>query len=418
MTLSRAIEKALSYDPTIRKIHADSFEAIGVATEMRADLLPQLSLQGSAGAANRDRSIDGIATGGNTLFSRSASLVGRQLLWSGGYYKLRHQDAKERMAAQEMLQKAQRELTAFSVVEAYIDVSLARRQIALAEENVAEHSKVLALSKEREAAGTQGDQDLTTARYNLAQTVLRERRVALQEAQARFVRWVGERAPDSIRMPKAPQIRSLKEIDLTANWHYKGVQKQLEAAKLQKLALQKKYGPRIFLEVSGTVGNDVLGIEGRDNAFSAMAVVSWDIWDSGRRKGEIQQAAADIQRQEAIGEETLVLLNQDAEARWQDYRLKGERIKILNDYHDSLQKTVGLYAEQFTLGTRPLLSRLDVQNEATAAKVRLADEERDFVYLGYRLLFFGGRLIPDTVGAQYLEPEPASAKSAPLRGAK
>jgi outer membrane protein, adhesin transport system len=412
MTLSQAIEKALSYDPTVRKIHADSVEATGFQTEMRADLMPQLSLRGSAGAANRDRSIDGVASGGDTLFSRSATLVGRQLLWSGGYYKFRFQDAKERLAAQALLEKAQRELTAFSVAEAYIDVVNARRQIALAEENVAAHRKVLDLAVEREKAGTTGDTDLTTARYDLARTVLRERQLALAETQARFTRYVGEKAPESISMPRVPQINSLADIDLTANWHYQAVQRQLQAAKFQKQALQKKYGPQLFLEVSGTVGQDVLGIEGRDNAFSAMVVLSWDLWDSGRRKGEVQQAAADILRQESISEETLVLLRQDAEARWQDYRTVGDRIKILRTYRDSLDKTVGTYAEQFDLGTRPLLSRLDVQNESTSARVRLADEERDHAYVGYRLLFFGGRLIQDTVGAQHLEPGPITPEAA------
>lgn len=411
MTLANAIEKALSYDPTIRKIHADAVTATGFATEVRADLLPQLSLQGSAGAANRDRSIDGITSGGSTLFSKSVSLVGRQLLWSGGYFKFRFKDAQERLAAQALLEKAQRELTAFGVMEAYIDIARAHQQIKLAEANVAEHKKVLGLAVDRERAGATGDTDLTTARYNLAQSFLLERQLSLAEAQTRFVRYVGEKAPASVSMPRAPHISSLTDIDLTSNWHYKAVQRQLEAAKFQKLAVQKKFGPRVFLEVSGTLGEDVLGVKGRDNAYSAMVVLSWDLWDSGRRKGENQQAAADILRQEAIAEETLVLLRQDVEARWQDFKMVNERVKILQSYRDSLDKTVGTYSEQFNLGTRPLLSWLDIQNESTSARIRLVDEERDRVYLGYRLLFFGGRLIQDTTGARFLEPEPTLRKA-------
>lgn len=415
-TLSEAVIKALSRDPTLRKVHADTAEAKGYVREVRADRLPQVVLEGAAGAANRDRSIDGVATGGDTLFSRSISLVARQLIWDYGYSRLRHMDAKQRVVARELLDRAERENTAFNTIEAYLDVVRANRQIALAEENVGQHKKVVDLAKERaQAAGNQADVELSDARYNLAMTMVRERRLALAQARAQLIRYVGE-DPGSLSMPKVPRIGSREQIDPTLNWHYQAAQNQLEAAKLEKEAMRRKYGPRLFLELSGTLGQDVLGIEGQDNAASAMIVLSWDLFDGGRRKGQIEQAAADILRQEAIIEETLVLLRQDIDARWYDYRTIGERIKILRDYQDGLKKTVGLYGEQFNLGTRPLLSMLDIQNEQTSAMIRLADEEREQASLAYRLLFFGGRLIPETAGEAYVATPGSSAQPTP--GAK
>ena len=75
---------------------------------------------------------------------------------------------------------------------------------------------------------------------------------------------------------------------------------------------------------------------------------------------------------------------------------------MLERYREGLSKTVKLYQDQFDLGTRPLLSLLDIQNEKTGAEVRLTDERRDRTFLAYRLLYFGGRLIPETVGDDYL----------------
>ena len=92
-SLAEAVAKALAFDPTLRKVRADTHEAQGYWREVRADRLPQLSLNAAGGIAYRDRSIDGIATGGNTLFSRSATLIGRQLLADFGYSRLRHMDA-------------------------------------------------------------------------------------------------------------------------------------------------------------------------------------------------------------------------------------------------------------------------------------------------------------------------------------
>lgn len=403
MSLGQAITKALSYDPTIRKTYADVIQADGFAKEMRSDLRPQLSLEGFGGEAFRNRSIDGATTGGETLFGGGVSLVGRQLLWSGGYFPNRYKDAKERLAAKQMLEREQRETTAYEVVEAFLDVARARKQISFAQSNLEEHKKVLELAKNRAAAaGNQADVELAGARYYLAENLVRERRLAILQAEARFVRLVGEKPPGTLRMPKVPQISTFTEVDPKENWHYKAVQKQYDAAVLEKKAIRSKYAPRIDLEVRGGIGQNVDGISGPDNVASAMVTARWDLIDGGRRSAEVQQAQADIERQTSIIEETFITIQQDAEARWQDYRTLEERIKILKQYQENLAKTVALYREQFELGTRPLLSILDIQNEATSALIRITDEERDHADLGYRLLYFGGKLIPYAAGDQYI----------------
>jgi adhesin transport system outer membrane protein len=413
MTLDDAIIKALAADPTIPKVHADVTEAEGFAKETKADLLPQLSLEGRAGLANRDRGTEG----GDTLFSRRGTITGRQFLWDGGFNWNRWQDAKQRTLAKEQLDKAQRENTALNTVDAYLDVIRSRKQIGWAKQSLEAHSKVLDLAKKRaEAAGNQADIELSLARYNLARTLVMERELALRQAEATFVRWVGHKPPNDLTIPKVPEISSLGEIVPEQNFHYLATLKQREAAELEKKALQAKYGPRFFLEATAGLGQDVLGTKGTDNDASVLIVGSWDIFDGGRRKAQIQQAAADIDRQIAIIQETLVLLNQDITARWEDYKTIQQRLKILRDYAGALGKTVTLYQQQFDLGTRPLLSLLDIQNEVISASVRITDGERDHALLGYRLLFFGGRLIRETVGAEYLETNPKPhAKNPPSK---
>lgn len=403
MTLENAIVSALQHDPTIDKIQADHCEAIGFAKEVKADLLPQLSIEGRAGLANRDRG----TTGGDTDLSRRGVITGRQHIWDTGYSWYRWQDAKQRIEAQERLVKAQREATAIGTVEAYLDVIRARKQIEYARQSVGAHEKVFGLAKKRaEAAGNQADIELSSARYDLAQTLLLERQLALKQAEAAFERYVGRKPPANLVAPRTPEISSLGEIDPKQNFHYLATLKQHEAAMLEKKAFERRYGPRFFLEATAGLGQEVLGTRGQDNDAAVLIVGSWEIFDGGRRKGQIEQAAADIERQLAIMNETIVLLNQDINARWADYRTIGQRLDLLRKYSGALGKTVGLYQQQFDLGTRPLLSLLDVQNEVISADIRIADGERDRTFLGYRLLFFGGRLIRDTVGESYLQVTP------------
>lgn len=400
MSLNEAIRRALVHDPTIDKIHADVTQAQGFRTEVRSEYFPKLGVESQVGPAMRDRDF----TGGQTFIHRRAGVTATQYVWDSGFTWYRLQDANTRIKAREELDRAQRETTAIGTVEAYLDVIRARKQIVYARESVAAHENVLDLSNKRaEAAGNQADVELATARLNLARKLVIEREVALKQAEAAFVRFVGVK-PGDLSSPHPPRIGSLAEIDPRENFHYIATVRQHDAALLQKKALERQYGPRFHIESNSGIGTDVLGERGRDNDASVLFVGSWDIFDGGRRRGLIEQAIGDIQRELANIEETLVLLSQDISARWADYRTIQERIDRLHDYAAALAQTLDLYRQQFDLGSRPLLSLLDIQNELISSRISTADAERDQAFLAYRLLFFGGRLLKSTVGTGYLVP--------------
>ena len=392
ITLQQAIEKALAYDPTIRIKLAERDQSVGFSDEIRADRRPHIAFNAGSGWVNRDRSIDGVSAGGGDLWSRQASLIGRQLLYDGRYSWLRWKDARERQAAEELLLQSQREETALATTEAYLDVLRAQRQIDLARENVRNHQGTVNLASERaEGAGDESDAQLAGARLQLAKTLLRERELALKQAEARYMRWVGER-PNGLIVPNPPAIRSLEDIDITQNWHYRAVLKQREAAHYIKKALQRAHHPRLNFEASGGVGEDVLGVRGPDNEASALLVVNWDLFEGGRKKAQVRQAIADIEKQQAVADETLVLLRKDRDARWAEYVIARDRVGILRDYHEGLTETNRIYGEQFEFGKRQLLNVLDLKNERIDSAIRLVDEEHKHIMLAYRLLFYGGLL--------------------------
>jgi len=407
MSLNSAIIRALCHDPVIRKVGSDTREARGYSREVKASLGPQLRLEGSSGYVNRDRGFGGSAFTGDDLFSRQISLIGEQLLWDGGFHRYRWKDAEKRKEGKEMLEKAQREITAFFTIKAFLDVTRARKQIHHARENVSVHRKVHQLAKDRaDAAGNQADVELSSARHDLAVNLLKERELALEQAGAVFKRYVDVMPSSHLQMPSVPHIQSAGDIQPEGNFHYQAALLQRRAALLAKQAIEQRYKPNVLFRGTGALGEDVAGVRGRDNEVSALVVVRWDLFESGRKKGEMEQALADIDRQAAIIDETVVLLEQDIRSRWADYSSISGRISILRKYESSLDKTAKLYEEQFELGTRPLLSTLDIKNEQIGATIRLVDQEYEFDLLSYRLLSFGGRLIRETVGESYLLPRP------------
>lgn len=402
MTLPQAIIRALSFDPTIGQAFADVIQADGFAKSTRSDLRPQLALEGSAGGAYRERLLSGVNVGNNLLFSRTTSLVGRQLIWSNGYFSNRYKDAKERTQAKMMLDRDQREVTALATAQTFLDVVRARSQLVFAESNVDEHQRILELARSRaKSGGSQADVELATARTKKAEALLRERRLDLLMVESHFQRYVGIKPP-ALATPDVPKLKSLSDVNLRNNWHYKAVEHQHAAAQLQVKTMYSKYGPRVYLEARGDVGNNVDGIQGRNNGTSIMITASWNLFDGGQRKADIQQADADVERQRAILDETYVILKHDSQARWDDYRTRAEHIEFLKTYHEYLMKTIELYRQQFELGTRSLLSILDIYNEAMGARISITDDQHQWSEAGYRLLYFGGQLIPRTAGEAYI----------------
>ena len=394
MPIQEAVATAIARDPAVMRKVADVRKATGYSREVKSDLYPQLGIEGAAGWARSDRDADGSNASGRDLFSRSVSLRARQLLWDGGFSWYRWQDAKERELAAQLLQSNEQEIIALETAAAFVDVRRARIQVELARENLRIHGNIFKLAGERvEASGSKADVELSSARESLAKTLLRERELALSQANARFLRYVGVMPPSSLPMPSLPSLPSKDGIDPRANFHYRAVAHQMEAALLAKKSVEKRYYPRVYLQGSGTLGQDVAGVEGRDNEASALVVVNWDIFDAGRRKGLVEQALADIDQQEALLNLTLADIKRDIDSRWADFSTVGERINILGQYAAQLGATVTIYNEQFGLGTRQLLSLLDIQNEEISARIRLTDETHDRLLVAYDLLALGGNLV-------------------------
>ena len=405
ITLNQAILRALDNDPVIQKIYADVMQADGYTTEVRSAMRPRLTLNGDTGYGYRSRSIGGLARGGRDLFDRRAGLIVEQLIWDNGYSKHRWRDAKFRRKAASLLDKAQRETTAMGTIEAYLHVLQARKQAALAQQNLSSHGKFYRMARDRAAGvGNKADEELAFARLQLAQSLKEERNLDLKQAESEFIRYVGVKPPSLVH-PKVPRIETVTSIDPTENYHYQATLHQCRAAQLASAAIRRSKSPTVLARGSGSYGVDVLGIEGEDKSSNALMVMEWNVIEGGRKRGQMRQAEGDIARQVAIVNETKILLERDIRSRWADYSRLGRRIEILQNYTKGLADTVELYRKQFELNKRPLLGILDIENEKISSEMRLVEEQFERSLNAYRLLFYSGGLVRATVGQSHLDRE-------------
>ena len=405
-TLEQAIVSALKHDPTLIKIYADVMEADGYSREVRSELRPHVRISADSGYGLRERTIEGLTTGGVYLFGNHASVVVEQLIWDNGFACHNVKDAKTLEKAARLLDLAQRETTAFGAVDAYLRVLRNRRQVELAKENVAIHQRYLdSVSERKNGVGSEADVELASARWKMAKVELDEKMFNVEEAESDFVRYVGSE-PIGLGYPQVPVIRSTSEIKAEENYHYKAHLHQWEAAQLASTAIRRSRSPKVYFRGTGGYGEDNAGLLGKDEELSALVVVDWNLFQGRLRRGQQEQAEGEVAHVVASAEEALVLLKRDIASTWADYAATKNQYINFRKYNRGLQGTINLYRDQFKLGQRPLLSVLDVEKEKISAEMKFVDNLYEKELNVYRLLFFGGKLISYTIGDEFLTGEP------------
>ena len=130
---------------------------------------------------------------GQWVAGAKGSIFIRQLLFDGftSLHEVWRQTARVDAAAARTHERS--ELTALDASEAYIDVVRYTRLVALAQENVAAHRRILSNVDSRFRGGRagQGDLEQTRERVDAAEVVLTEFRRSLEDARAKFRKVIG-----------------------------------------------------------------------------------------------------------------------------------------------------------------------------------------------------------------------------------
>lgn len=292
-----------------------------------------------------------------------------------------------------------------AVVGAYMDVL---RDEAIVQHNQRNHEVMgftLSETRQRRDAGNRGPTDVAQAeaRVALAESQLESARAELIGSRENYLRLVG-RAPGQLEppppLPALPQdVSAAVDIGLANN-------PELLSARSERLAsahdVRAAEGQR-YPRVSGTAGlsqYDYLGSlrantgpRNSDQGTTAFVGMRVDvpIFQGGRLSALARQAAArqDQASEEVIAAERDVVANiRGAYATWRS----AERVieSAQRGVQANTRALEGL-REEVSAGLRPLLDRLNAEQELLNAEVTLVTAQRDAYVAGFALLSAMGR---------------------------
>lgn len=408
VTLQQAMATGIQTNPEYGEVAASRRATDEELKQGRALYLPSVDMRAESGWEYTDSpSTRAAGSDSESKWRNLVSMTLTQMLFDGfeTKYEVERQKARVTSAANRVRETA--ELVGLNIVESYLEVMRQRQLLVIAIENVRDHTGILDQIAEGVTGGrsTQADSEQAKARLASARTQEAATREALRVAEAGYIRVVGDE-PGQLMLPEVPYSRLDANVDAE-------VQKSLvysptlqifaadiETAYAESLKTRSTFYPQVDLQVNGTEGHDLNGIDGRDTGASALVVVNWNLYRGGADMARAREFIHRHQQTKEARAKAAREVENDVRSTWAGMVSAGERAKQFAAQADANTEVVKAYKDQFNLDRRTLLDVLDAQNELFVSRSNTINAEFVEMLAVYRLLALKGALLP-TLGVAY-----------------
>jgi len=402
VTLTEAVDQALEASPEVARAITVWEARQQEVSQARAGYRPTVDLRAGYGWERTDSPGTRAAGSEERELERGEfGLDATQMLFDGWgtASEVERQEARTRSAVAEVAAVA--ESIAADAVAAYVDLWRFSELEALSERSLQVHLRIQDQIRLRSDAGVgrRADLDQVESRVALTEANLVAAQVNRIDAETTYRRVMGQFPDSGLVMPAVEPSRlpaSLEEaLDQAkaANPRLAVAASDIAAAQaLHRSAKQFKY-PRLTLELSGNLDNNLDGVEGYNNDVSAMLRLRYNLYRGGADSARIQETAYNVSEAKEVRNLTTRQLEEAVRLAWTAYGATARQVPLLETQVTSAIATREAYEMQFNIGQRTLIDLLNSENEVLQGQVSLVDARADRLLAYYRLLEAMGRLV-------------------------
>jgi adhesin transport system outer membrane protein len=311
--------------------------------------------------------------------------------------KIEEQEAKLKGSLEHIGDRG--EVLAADVARVYMDVVRQTEILALANNNVQIHQKILDDVKERVDNGQLGIGDMHQARSRLSNAEARVTEVGmdLDRARIEFNKVVGK-MPTNLMKPMFNDGRlpanenAAVAMAMENNPNIKKFRSDLDAAKARIRTEKAGKYPTFLLEIGGTYNNNIDGTRGIDKDFGAMLRMNWNLYRGGADNAREKAAAARHSESMSQVANAMRSIEQEVRRAWSGMKRKDAEVKVRAAQVQSNKDVAETYKEQFKVGKRDLLDVLDAENELFASKTKYISAQNSALYNRYLVTATTGKL--------------------------
>ena len=405
--LRDAVQAALNTNPEIRQAVANRLATQEERVQGQGLWYPRVSVEGSAGVRSlRNPTRRSIGIADQTLWPIEGDLIVNQLLYDSGgrEAEIRRQASRTDAAAARVEERS--EFVALNVSRTYIDYLLQQRLVAIAQDNVTFHEKLVGDLREGVSKGSISiaDQQQAEERLQAARARVTEAREDLDTAAITFRTLTGIPV-DSVSLP--PDLSqcmpaSLEDAEQLARQNNPRVQEaiaDLNTAREEIRAAKAAIGPKFSLEGRARAGHDIDGFAGRTTDLQALGVIRWDLYNGGIKEANVREQQHRADQVHGRLFQVTRGAEEDVRSSWSRLTNQSALVSELETQAKISDDVLLSYREQFNIGRRSLLDVLDAQNTRYNVQAQTETARLAKLYAQYRVLAAANRLI-ECLGVQ------------------
>ena len=405
--LRDAVQAALNTNPEIRQAVANTAATREERKQGQGLYYPRISVEGSAGVRSlRNPTRRSIGIADETLYPIEGDLIVQQLLYDSGgrEAEIRRQASRTDAASARVEERS--EFVALNVSRTYIDYLLQQRLVAIAQDNVTFHERLVGDLREGVSKGSISiaDQQQAEERLQSARARVTEAREDLDSAAITFQTLTGVPI-DTVSLP--PDLSqcmpaTLQDAEQLARNHNPRVQEaiaDLSTAREEVRAARAEIGPKFTLEGRARAGRDIDGFAGRTTDLQALGVLRWTLYNGGIKEANVREQQARADQVHGRLFEVTRRAEEDTRSAWSRLVNQTALVSELEAQGKISDDVLLSYREQFNIGRRSLLDVLDAQNTRYNVQQQVETSRLAKLYAQYRVLAASNRLI-ECLGVQ------------------
>jgi outer membrane protein len=408
-TLVDAVASAIRNNPVLMAQRSTRGVANETLEQARAQMRPQLGLNGSYGAQGLEfgRTVNTPSGSFPLDGSQERATLGleaRQTLYAGGSLAAQRDQAQAGVdAAEADLRNAEQNLV-LDVVSTYVDVRRAEQEVAIRETNVTSLGQQVQAARDRFEVGevTRTDVAQAEAREAGAESALAASRAELATARASYEQVVG-RPPVQLAAPPPPPVSpgTLEEAISTS----RVLNPQLVAARAQEVAAAEgidiakgSLRPRVGIVGNAGVQETYKDQTFRDTNLGLSAELSIPLYQGGLLNSRTRQARLESDRARYARMSVERDVTAQVTSAWHTAIAAREAIAASISRVSAAEIALEGAKQELAVGTRITLDVLDQERELLDAQLALVEAERASYIAIHQLLAAMGRLRPEIIG--------------------
>ncbi len=368
------IANSLAQSPHLESAKQAENYAQAQAAVSVAEKRPRLDLNIGAGLENSDTPntrFSGLDT--QTLIRKELHLHLEQPIYDAGKRNFQIKTRQAQLQNQQWQRLDIKNQLTLKLIKVYLQLAERQQLLELAKDDLVAHQKTEKQIEQRykQGAGRKADVEQVASRKARATVRLLQTEGEFIEAQIQL-RSLSGQDPNALKldsrvveqlMARLPENKKLALKTLLQHPQLQQAQAQITSNQAQYEKIRAQAAPAINLELDARHYDNIDGIRGDNQEFSAMLRLRYALYEGGGQKSKEAAALAEKAQTQADYQVVLQQLEEQLRLAWQRLETAKKRQTYLQQHEATAKAVWQSYQQQFHLGRNSLIALLDAETE-------------------------------------------------------